>query len=75
MTDRNTGGAAFPHNHFGEDHTGMTLRDWFAGQTLPTAMMMADAIQTVNGTREKTSGMVARIAYSIADAMLEERNK
>jgi hypothetical protein len=28
------GGPAFPHQPIGEEFTGMTLRDWFAGQAL-----------------------------------------
>lgn len=66
MTElKNTGGPAFPttagqvvYSH------GMTLRDWFAGQALRarwgdgTAMTAEDA---------------ARMAYQMADAMLDER--
>jgi hypothetical protein len=42
----------------------MTLRDWFAGQAEPAMM-----------GKHSTPQEVARQAYLIADAMLEERKK
>lgn len=62
MDDKDTGGPAFP-GPFSQDR-GMTLRDWFAGQAL--AGMLARG--TTNDDAE-----VAVEAYSLADAMLEER--
>lgn len=65
MSDKNTGGPAFPLNaeqfHF---HAGMTLRDYFA------AKAMVGLIQ-----RLETRDQVAKSAYAIADAMLEARKK
>lgn len=51
---------------FQPDNTGMTLRDYFAGQSLA---MLADP--NIIGKPE----MVAKSAYEYADAMLLERNK
>ncbi len=42
---------------------GMTLRDWFAGQAMQGLC--------ANGARNYTG--IARAAYCVADAMLEER--
>ena len=47
--------------------SGMSLRDYFAGQAL--AGLMADP------NAEGTPEAFARIAYQIADAMIAERNK
>ena len=50
-----------------EDQTGMSLRDWFAGQAL--AGMLADP------EVDARTGLIAIAAYQIADAMLKERSK
>jgi hypothetical protein len=47
---------------------GMTLRDWFAGQSL------AAQLETWPG-EPMTPKYAARLAFDIADAMLAERNK
>lgn len=76
------GGPAFPgfsftdgrgnqrrNEHSGEWEThegGMTLRDWFAGQALSPTL-----IQAYGSTPET----LARKAYEIAQAMVDERNK
>lgn len=50
--------------------TGMTLRDWFAGQALTAAAMQAfDDDTTVEGNAR----VAAVWAYAVADAMLEAR--
>jgi len=56
---------AFPNPHR-TDETGMTLRDYFAG----LAMQGLLTIETVGGY---SNSHIAEIAYSIADAMLKER--
>lgn len=70
------GGAAFPvlHSIDGnwvreplEKYTGMSLRDWFAGQAL------AGLLST--GPNKATCGAFARDAYALADAMLSVRAK
>jgi hypothetical protein len=60
MNDINTDGPAFPEE-FGCD-PGMTLRDYFAAKAMQ-ACFVDDT--NVHGT--------ARLAYRIADAMLEAR--
>jgi hypothetical protein len=71
------GGPAFPTIILGRDDrpihwTGMTLRDWFAGL----------AMQGLVGDRGENdeaplppAHVLALAAYSIADAMLKERDK
>ena len=69
---KDTGGSAFPvtkqNSEYGETlvyaETGMTLRDWFAGQAL------AGIART--GTYD---GVMATQSYSVADAMIAERSK
>jgi hypothetical protein len=72
---KDTGGPAFPfiekestgmHYH---SHSGMTLRDWFAGQVLG-ALISCDGIS--NATEVTYH---AEVAYAQADAMILERNK
>ena len=53
--------------------TGMSLRDYFAGQVL-TSLNVWDVVSTYNGKVEHPEN-VASIAYDIADALMEEREK
>lgn len=75
------GGPAFPNvpvdapNHglitaseWGAD-TGMSLRDWFAGQAL------AGIWASFESTDEPELSIVAEMAYETADAMLSERER
>ena len=71
------GGQAFPRTTtmnapgqpWNEEQTGMTLRDWFAGQALVgIAPKLADAMQPNNK-------LAAKHAYEVADAMLKERER
>jgi len=84
MADTNTGGAAFPNQKLrtnGDDgcgmyafDQGMTLRDYFAAQSLGLILSNPERLETVNSI--KTLGpqkSIARMAYSLADAMLEAR--
>jgi hypothetical protein len=69
MNDKH-GGFAFPQSHPDvaySDYTGggMTLRDWFAGQAL--AGLLADP------DRNGSDNQYAKVAYSLADAMLAAR--
>lgn len=59
------GGPAFPCKTPGEYYTGMSLRDWFAGQAL-TGMELGKG----DSFTER-----AALAYEYADAMLKERAK
>ncbi len=80
MTDKQTGGPAFPlHNHgaqtLGLHVTGMTLRDYFAAKA-----MQAIIAGNITGQKiEDRSWLEAdqwapHISYEIADAMLRARN-
>lgn len=66
------GGQAFPTPE--DEHThhiyGMTLRDWFAGQALPT--MTTDLVADDD---DEAFDVAARDAYRAADAMLRARTK
>ena len=71
MSEMKDGGPAFPSQRLGADgmpsceaDSGMSLRDWFAGQAL-----LATA-----GYRESADiDDIARQSYAIADAMLKAR--
>ena len=69
MTARETGGPAFPSLETYRPTSGMTLRDYFAGQAL--AGLCAYGIPGEHHTPEAT----AEDAYAYADAMLAEREK
>ena len=69
MSDKNTGGRAFPapttkplENYY----PGMTLRDYFAAKVLQTYL----ADPTFSNV---TQGEICRLAYDMADAMLKAR--
>lgn len=68
VKQRTDGGDAFPT---ADDATsGMSLRDWFAGQAL--AGVLACGTMTHPPVRSADN---ARTAYAMADAMLAERAK
>jgi hypothetical protein len=71
MKDENTE-PAFPvinSDHMPE-YRGMTLRDWFAGQAM--AGFCADpTVQWAEG--KKIEVPLAKLAYKVADAMMEAR--
>ncbi len=69
MTQKDNGGPAFPSlaGPLSTGQTGMTLRDWFAGQALMG--LMADPGVT------SSHQIVAGACYRFADAMIEERSK
>jgi len=77
--NKNDGGPAYPHekvtNRTGpvitkwKNYPGMSLRDWFAGMALQG--MMSDS-----RFREELKAIgVAKYSYTIADDMLQEREK
>jgi hypothetical protein len=68
MTDKNDGGPAFPvPNDANVNHQeGMTLRDWFAGQSL--AFLGHPNVHGKSGADEQ-----AVQAYKIADAMIRAK--
>lgn len=64
MSEKNTGGPAFPiPKQLTDNWSGMTLRDYFA----------AKAMQKLDHDADKY--WLATRAYEIADAMLEAREK
>ena len=80
MDDDKDGGQAFPRaisadakNSLNHGMPGMTLRDYFAGQALPSVMHLC-ARDTL-APAESITQSFARKAYEIADAMLAERAK
>ena len=50
--------------------SGMTLRDWFAGQALAGLIANEAIVKATSNPAER-----AEAAYKAADAMLQERNK
>jgi hypothetical protein len=65
---------AFPHVNFaGQRITGMTLRDYFAGQALQGLCARTDGKGFDFASFPKDPMRVALWAYDIADAMLEAR--
>jgi hypothetical protein len=68
MSNANTGGPAFPANHFdlGATEHGMTLRDYFA------AKAMQGLVENANW-RGMPEDALAKEAYKLADAMLKAR--
>ena len=73
MENKETGGSAFPGTipQFSYQHpaSGMTLRDWFAGQAL------AGIMESLANNNSMTWEDGARGCYMAADAMIAERNK
>ena len=74
MTDDRTGGPAYPLvvEYMEHAESGMTLRDYFAGQVLP-AVYEACTETGPSNEYERWSQMVAREAFGIADAMIAAR--
>ena len=69
----NNGGPAFPiSDTFHPDYTGMSLRDWFAGQVITKAYqeMKESDFCDYKGSHMRVA---AKIAYQLADAMLAAR--
>ena len=71
ITPNNDGGLAFPMGYHPDgnsaDHSGMSLRDWFAGQAL--SGLLSDDVKPGD------VDAAAKIAWDIADAMLAAREK
>ena len=74
----NDGGPAFPMGYHPEsisaDHSGMTLRDYFAASALQGILSGADrsTVKYLENMRYP-AGEMSSAAYNIADAMLKAR--
>ena len=85
MTDRDTGGPAYPACNEANmnDTMGMTLRDWLAGQALLGVGTWMPDYNTDGGRVDALKSLCnphmlrvrAEWAYAQADAMLKERSK
>ena len=69
------GGPAFPHHHCsyfgtGDDPSGMSLRDWFAGMALQGLLACP-----YDAPWKEDSQKVSTSAYEMADAMLKQREQ
>ncbi len=64
---KDNGGPAFPSETNSDYFYGMTLRDYFAAKAMQG--LLADMVE------ETTAQKLAECSYSVADAMLQERNK
>lgn len=71
MTNKNDGGAAFPQSGYERwaPEGGMTLRDYFAAKALQGICAHPDTWGM------QTPLIIAKECYTLADAMLEARNK
>jgi len=59
---------AYPYNpQFNQEHNGMDLRDYFAGQVIIGFL--------ANPKTDYSSKLIVRLAYEVADEMMEEREK
>jgi hypothetical protein len=72
MSEKNTGGPAFPESCNGFIIPGMTLRDYFAGQALAGLMT---SYATASGDAEQCIKAASALSYAVADYMLKERDK
>lgn len=78
MNNDKTGGAAFPTVDVEtmKDEDGMTLLDYFAAKAMPELIATAGHSTYKFGVNdEDVCGDVAKAAYSLAAAMLQERKK
>jgi hypothetical protein len=74
MTDKiNTGGPAYPLvvEYMEYSESGMTLRDYFAGQAIGKIISVCANDTRIAG--ESAQDAFARKSYEIADAMIAER--
>ena len=69
MSKPDNGGPAFPSQNGHYFEPGMTLRDWFAGQSLGHIPALLDANE-----KNKSVKQIAEWSYQVADAMLAARN-
>jgi hypothetical protein len=94
MKDKKTGGSAFPRRvpkialppdealELINDYSGMTLRDYFAGQALNglcvsigEGIRICESDDAMKRIEQFIETKVAYVSYTLADAMIEERDK
>lgn len=76
MSNKNTGGAAFPRNYERNGHNGMDLRDYFAAKAMQG--MLAHSTRYKQRPEDKDlhwHKALVKEAFEVADAMLKEREK
>jgi len=71
MSNKDTGGPAFPNTSEFSANDGMTLRDYFAAKAMQALITGPDVMD--DHYEEEVNEYVAVRAYFIADAMLEAR--
>ena len=69
MSDKNTGGFAFPSSANNDAKEGMTLRDYFAAKAMQGILAGDHPITHQNDCERK----IALVAFDMADAMLSTR--
>lgn len=76
MTNINDGGPAFPNPYvpeYGEKSSGLSVRDWFAGQALAGWLESFPGDTSHPGETSKYAANIANGSYALADAMLKAR--
>jgi hypothetical protein len=77
MSDKETGGPAFPTNDV--CYNGMTLRDYFAAQAmqgfLNNPQNVKVGMNAMNAAEDTAPEWISAGAYAIADAMLKARGQ
>jgi hypothetical protein len=68
-------GVIRPKDIYGDAHPGMSLRDYFAGQSLGESCGVVAAMADYPRAAKEEAERIAQAAYLIADAMLAERSK
>jgi hypothetical protein len=69
------GGHAFPYEQGTWHKSGMTLRDYFAGQALAGLTASPNCMRQTGQSHDDLMYTIASVAYKAADAMLAERNR
>lgn len=69
----NDGGPAFPSDNGVKYDSGMTLRDWFAGQAMQALLSNPKLHQEIIKNGNAHGGWIEHSAWAWADAMLAAR--